>query len=743
MKTCSLTRARFAFAALLLPLSINSCGKQDAALAEEQSIMAQQKLADERRALELERLRLNQERLEADKAKSESERIKTENELRVALTRIEEQQKELAQNVEVPAPETPDKDTHPEATINQPQPQPPIPPPVLTPETSLNSTVSFEPFYNELDGQDGNWFESPDYGYVWQPVVAVNNDWAPYTEGGWTYSDYGWTWESQESFGPVCYHYGRWAQLPQRGWVWVPGRDWAPAWVSWRTSDNCIGWAPLPPEARWNSSLGIQSWSDAVYHLSPTSYCFVSLSNFTSRSCRSVLLPRSEANRNFLACRNVTRLEERRHAGGPASIYCGGPSFETLKAKLGDGLREKKLAFQTAGKKQDGNDSAADRLTIHQFNLAKAQRDELKQSKPARVKEKWNSPSAPQRATSQLAAAPQSPAQAVEIRRRVMQEAAQSVRSLPPARGNGTRSDGQSLSSNPVAPKPGNKLEFPPTQPQQPLTARPNVQINPATTNPGQPRVLQPNSNIRPQVQPGNIRPQVTQSAPSKPSSAVSPAPTYGSTQSAVNPQNPVAGQIQPLPTPPASPYNNTANLQEILRQRQEAAAQFEAQRQNISQNPNPDAEDLSVTGPGHPMTGVSKRTIETSSRDRQQGAQQSRAMENNVSPQNNGATNAGQLQEQLQARRQRESQASAESSAQASRAAETSRQQSQAAESARQQQASAQAAQAAQAAQSAAASRAAEQSRAADSARRSQEESQRSAAEKQREAQEERSKRR
>ena len=30
-------------------------------------------------------------------------------------------------------------------------------------------------------------------------------------------------------------------------WVWVPGVEWAPAWVTWRVGGGYIGWAPLPP----------------------------------------------------------------------------------------------------------------------------------------------------------------------------------------------------------------------------------------------------------------------------------------------------------------------------------------------------------------------------------------------------------------------------------------------------------------------------------------------------------------
>jgi hypothetical protein len=29
--------------------------------------------------------------------------------------------------------------------------------------------------------------------------------------------------------------------------VWLPGKVWAPAWVTWRWNDEVIGWAPLAP----------------------------------------------------------------------------------------------------------------------------------------------------------------------------------------------------------------------------------------------------------------------------------------------------------------------------------------------------------------------------------------------------------------------------------------------------------------------------------------------------------------
>ena len=54
----------------------------------------------------------------------------------------------------------------------------------------------------------GSWFETPDYGYVWQPVIVRDSSWRPYTRGRWVCSDHGWTWVSDEPFGWATYHYG-------------------------------------------------------------------------------------------------------------------------------------------------------------------------------------------------------------------------------------------------------------------------------------------------------------------------------------------------------------------------------------------------------------------------------------------------------------------------------------------------------------------------------------------------------
>ena len=109
-------------------------------------------------------------------------------------------------------------------------------------------------FYDGL-APYGDWVEMPDYGWSWAP--RVEGDWRPYTRGQWLMTDDGWFWDSDEPFGWATYHYGRWLNDPEYGWVWIPGTEWAPAWVSWRHGNGYTGWAPLPPRATWQTRVGL------------------------------------------------------------------------------------------------------------------------------------------------------------------------------------------------------------------------------------------------------------------------------------------------------------------------------------------------------------------------------------------------------------------------------------------------------------------------------------------------------
>ena len=112
--------------------------------------------------------------------------------------------------------------------------------------------------------------------------------------GQWHYTELGWHFTSPEPWGWACYHYGRWIKYRTLGWCWVPGREWAPAWVSWRTSPNHIGWSPLPPRVTWNHHSGIRHWADSRFNIGPSHYSFLRVEDFSSRNCRNSLISRRQ-----------------------------------------------------------------------------------------------------------------------------------------------------------------------------------------------------------------------------------------------------------------------------------------------------------------------------------------------------------------------------------------------------------------------------------------------------------------
>jgi hypothetical protein len=204
-------------------------------------------------------------------------------------------------------------------------------PPTRTERTTRTDehwpTASYDTFYTQLD-RYGDWRETSDYGYVWQPRQAQSRTWRPYTDGHWVYTDVGWTWVSEEPFGWATYHYGRWTRLRNIGWVWVPGDEWAPAWVSWRKSNDYVGWAPLPPEARFDRGTGIHNWSDSYYDVGPDQYCFVETKQFGAPRLENAVIP-SERNVTIVnQTTNVTNITYNN-----TTIVNQGPSYDEIRTQ--------------------------------------------------------------------------------------------------------------------------------------------------------------------------------------------------------------------------------------------------------------------------------------------------------------------------------------------------------------------------------------------------------------------------
>jgi hypothetical protein len=111
------------------------------------------------------------------------------------------------------------------------------------------------------------------------------------------------------------------------GWVWVPGSQWAPAWVSWRKSSDYVGWAPLPPEARFDQRTGIHNWADNYYEIGPDQYCFVASREFGAPRVEQTLLP---AERNVTIVNQTTNVTNITYNN--TTIVNEGPNYDEVRS---------------------------------------------------------------------------------------------------------------------------------------------------------------------------------------------------------------------------------------------------------------------------------------------------------------------------------------------------------------------------------------------------------------------------
>ena len=147
-----------------------------------------------------------------------------------------------------PSQPPPDQYAQQPGYAQPPPPAPAAPPPTtvyrgptydnVTVDVAGSNVPSIDVFYNDL-APYGSWYNDPTYGWVFAPPSP---SYVPYSNGHWTYTDYGYTWQSADPFGWATDHYGRWVWANR--WVWRPDTTWGPAWVQWREGDGYVGWAP-------------------------------------------------------------------------------------------------------------------------------------------------------------------------------------------------------------------------------------------------------------------------------------------------------------------------------------------------------------------------------------------------------------------------------------------------------------------------------------------------------------------
>jgi uncharacterized protein DUF6600 len=194
-----------------------------------------------------------------------------------------------------------------------------------------HAQVSFDLAYSNLS-QHGSWLVSAQYGHVWQPR-EYNRGWNPYYDGHWIYTDMGWAWVSDYSWGAIPYHYGTWVADPAAGWVWIPGNVWAPSWVVFRTDSSYIGWAPVPPGFSVGMSIDMGNSSNFV---------FVSSRNFLVPRVRMSIIPMDQTRvfiNNTTVVNNIVVQNN--------VVVNRGPDYRTVERATGRNIREQRIESVT------------------------------------------------------------------------------------------------------------------------------------------------------------------------------------------------------------------------------------------------------------------------------------------------------------------------------------------------------------------------------------------------------------
>ena len=104
-------------------------------------------------------------------------------------------------------------------------------------------------FAQKFGNIHGEWIWHDLYGYVWRPYLNDQRypwgTWQPYINGSWTGYGGELFWVPAEPWGWVPYHLGIWMWDKGKGWVWLPGSMFAPAWAVWEFYSGMYSWRPF------------------------------------------------------------------------------------------------------------------------------------------------------------------------------------------------------------------------------------------------------------------------------------------------------------------------------------------------------------------------------------------------------------------------------------------------------------------------------------------------------------------
>ena len=109
---------------------------------------------------------------------------------------------------------------------------------------------------------------------------------APYTNGRWLYTEFGWYWKGKQPHSWATEHYGYWKRGLDKVWSWYPGPIWLPQIVEIRATSKYIGWRSGAVDNDGNFvEQPIQRYSK------PEEWTFVTLEQFANPITPGIIAP--------------------------------------------------------------------------------------------------------------------------------------------------------------------------------------------------------------------------------------------------------------------------------------------------------------------------------------------------------------------------------------------------------------------------------------------------------------------
>ena len=120
--------------------------------------------------------------------------------------------------------------------------------------------------------------------------------------------------------------------------------------MSWRKSNDYVGWAPLPPEARFDRGSGIHNWADNYYDIGPEQYCFVATNQFGGRRLEAAVVP---VERNVTIVNETTNVTNITYNN--TIIVNQGPNYDELRGRTQQPIERLRLERESTVNVQTGN----------------------------------------------------------------------------------------------------------------------------------------------------------------------------------------------------------------------------------------------------------------------------------------------------------------------------------------------------------------------------------------------------